>query len=180
MSANEEDVEFEVLDQEAEQLAGAADDKTSKVIEKLRKESARRRVENKDLTVQVGDFKSKLSEAELRLAELLPVTQQLTAKETELKGILDGIEESNQSVIRGLPEEIQAIVPQGLAPLDKRQWLDKAAPILVTRRTVPPIEGTAGAANRSGLPPLTEQELAVAAKLKVSAEDYAKSKQARG
>lgn len=171
---NNDEVEDEVLDQEAEDAASGADPKTAKIIEKLRKENARRRVENKTLhqtietleplRTQVAELTDKLTDAEARRQ----------AEEQRYNSVIESIQKSNETLVNGLPEDVQAIVPKGLGALELRQWLDVAAPVLTGKRTAPLPEGGAGNRDRAPGAALSEQQLQTAKKLGISPDDYAK------
>lgn len=164
---DEQEVEAEELDQEAEEAQQGADPKTKAIIDKLRRENARRRVENKSLVQTVDEltpYRAKVAEVEAKFEEA----------EKRYQSVIEGIKTSNDELIKGLPEDVQAIVPQGLEALELSQWLNRAAPILAGKRTPPPTEGGAGTRGRDSGTALTEQQIATAAKLKISPEEYAK------
>ena len=104
---------------------------------------------------------------EARVKELEPVAERYEA-------MLERLQESNKKRIDALPEAMRSLVPEYDDPSKLAAWLDANADKL-RKPQAPSLNGGAGGGDRPGSNVvLNEQQRAMARKLGVTDEDYAK------
>jgi vacuolar-type H+-ATPase subunit I/STV1 len=127
------------------------------------------------LLEEQGEYKTL---AEQRAAEI----ERLKAYEAQVQNYTSQAEASNAAFIEQVPEERRGLIPSGYPPLDLQSYLQNNRDLLIgqpaTPHTPPSTNGGAGTYKRpgTGAKPLTTEEMEIARKMGISAEDYQLSK----
>lgn len=119
-----------------------------------------------------GNYKSLAEERAAQLAQLQPYQERATALEKIIR-------ESNEARLRGIPENMRALVPTEYAPEKLQAWLN-ANEKLLTNPAPPQFGAGAGSATPQGQPQLTSEEMEMAKRFGLSEEDVLKAKNQRG
>lgn len=118
-----------------------------------------------------------------KAGEWQDLAQQLQAENSELSSYKERYEaieatlsESNAQRIETIAEDMRSLVPTGLTPADTAKWLDQNL-AKITRPTAPNIDAGVRSSGQGSAPvKLTPEEKAIADKMRISYEDYAKYK----
>lgn len=111
--------------------------------------------------------------AEQRAAEI----ESLRPFQERYNAMLEAVRAGNEKKLEAIPETMKTLVPPIDDPVALGQWLDANWQILTGKPTAPSLNGGAGAAPaRTTSVALTDAELQMAAKMGISAEDYAAAK----
>jgi hypothetical protein len=143
--------------------------------ERLAKLEADRQAEANRQMEEQGKFKEL---ADQRQAEI----ERLKAYEEQVQAYIGQAEASNAAFIEQVPQERRGLIPSGYSALDLQSYLQNNRELLIGQEakpfTPPSTNGGAGTYQRSNaqLKPLSSAELAIAAKMGISAEDYQLSK----
>lgn len=149
-------------------------------VQDLRKENAKYRTKAKDLEQQKKDAE----EATLtQQQEWQKLAEQRQAKIAELEpyqerydGMITAVAESNTKRVASIPETMRQLVPDFEDPLKLAGWLDANSQLL-TKPVAPTVNGSAGSIVRPGdAEQLSAEELAVARKMGLTAQEYQKEK----
>ncbi len=163
---------------------------TAEYVKELRDEAKARRLQGESLQLKLDKI-----EADRVAAEAAKLKEQgefekladdrqleidrLTSYETQVKGLVEAAEISNAEFIKTVPEERRGLIPTDYDALKLQTYLNINRDSLIGQSYVPPsTNGGAGTRQPSGgqFKPLTSAEKAMADKMKVSHEDYQKSK----
>jgi len=149
-----------------------------KMIRETRKESAARRValtnaenasklrDQKALEDQ-GNYKTLAEQRATEIANLTPYQERVTTLETMIRA-------GNEARIKQVPEAQQSLVPTDYSPERLSAWLDANMSKLQPRQA-PNLDAGAGGGGKAAVP-LTDAERAVAARMGLTPEQYAKHK----
>jgi phage I-like protein len=148
------------------------------LIKSLRDEAAARRValktaeeekrkQDQARLVEEGNFKALADGFKSEAEALKPYKERAEALETLLRA-------SNEARISRIPEQFRSIVPVDYAPEKLSKWLDDNATKLV-RPTAPSTDAGAGSGGGRTVD-LSADEIAVAKKMGLTPEEYAKHK----
>jgi|GEM_PF-2543217 len=149
-----------------------------KMIRETRKESAARRValtnaenasklrEQQSLAEQ-GNYKTLAEQRALEVAGLTPYKDRVDALETLIRA-------GNEARIKQVPEALRTMIPAKYAPEELSAWLD-ANMLNLQPRQAPNLDAGAGGGGKAAVP-LTDAERAVAARMSLTPEEYAKHK----
>lgn len=153
-------------------------------IRRLRREAANRRAalrETENVLAQTNQTITTLQQQlEALQADTAAKEKLVEERGKTLEEVIAGINESNSAVIASLPEDLQAIVPQGIPPVALRKWLDTAVPVLAKKKPALPLDGEAGSRGKDDVTPkISEDELAVARSLGISPEQYLANKRSK-
>jgi len=113
----------------------------------------------------------KLAEQRAQEVEALrPYQEKYTA-------VLESLKASNERKLEAIPDGMKTLVPPIDNPATLGQWLDANWQILTGKPSAPSLNGGAGQTqHRTSSVALTDAELQMAAKMGISAEDYAAAK----
>lgn len=166
--ADETEQLLQQLDAEIDTAEAAGDSKTASVLKAVRVENGRRRVENRELKEKIEQALADNEAAATKAAEAGNRSSQLEAdlakERADRQAVLDRLTAANKTVIDGLPERLRPIVPQGLGPVELREWLDAAVPVL-HQPPPAPLDGAAGSiADRGGDAVAVDEDTATIAK----------------
>ena len=131
------------------------------------KKKAAEDAEKRRLT-EAGEYKALYEQV---TAELEP----LKRKAERAESIEAFMAQTVKTRIEALPEQYRALVPKDEDPLQTLAWLDQSAPLLVPPKA-PSLD--AGAKGTGGAAPLTAEERAMAQRMRVSDEQFRKSRDA--
>jgi len=170
---------------------GKADDDLQQTFDRdyvvtLRGESAKYRKQAKEYKDKAAEYEKQIKDAETkRLEEQQQWRELAETRQQELEDVskyrdmyeamLDGVDNSNKRRIESIPQDMRTLVPE-LDPVALAQWLD-ANEVLLKKPTAPNLSAAAGNNDRPGTQViLSDEELDIARKLGVSAEEYKKRK----
>lgn len=166
--SNEAEQLLQQLDAEIVAAEAGGDDKTVLALKSVRAENAKRRVENRELKEKIAQALADSEAAVAKAADEGVRSSQLQAEldkaRADRQEVLDRLTTANKTVVDGLPERLRPIVPQGLGPVELREWLDAAVPIL--HQSPPaPLDGVAGSiADRENATVAVNEDTATMAK----------------
>lgn len=156
------------LDAEIDAAEAGGDGKTASVLKAVRAENGKRRVENRELKEKMAQALADSEAAAAKAASEGTRSSQLQAElekeRADRQAVLDRLTAANKTVIDGLPERLRPIVPQGLGPVELREWLDAAVPVL-HQPPPAPLDGAAGSkADRENATVAVDEDTATIAK----------------
>lgn len=154
----------------------ALPDSVQRYIAQLRQEAAERRVALKKLEEEAAKREQARLAEEGRWKELAEKREQELQKLTTYQQRAEALEamlrESNERRMKRLPEDMQAVVPVEYPPEKLAAWLDANLEKLL-KPVAPNLDGGA-AMGSSGAPKLSEEQIAMARRLGLTPEEYAK------
>lgn len=119
-----------------------------------------------------GNHKALADQYAAEVARLKPIEERATALEAIIR-------ESNESRIKNVPEQMRGLIPSDYPPEKLQRWLN-ANEAQLAKQPAPNYDAGAGlgsgGGNSGSTPKLTADELDVAKRMGMSAEDYAKAK----
>ena len=115
-----------------------------------------------------GKYKELAEERANKIAELQPTADKLEAAQATLKLVL-------AAQIEQIPEDKRGLVPNKLTTEDQLEWISQNRALLSKSKPFDIGAGKQGGTDNGG-ESLTPEELAIAKKMGVKPEDYAKSK----
>jgi hypothetical protein len=119
-----------------------------------------------------GDFETLAQQRAAEVESLKPFAQ----RTSELEAV---IREDNEAIIKSIPEQMRSIIPTDYPPEKLKRWLTTNMTLL-SKQPAPNYDAGAGVGggggNNGSTPKLTADELDVAKRMGMSAEDYAKAK----
>ena len=150
-------------------------------VDELRQEAAAARVKLKEF--EEGQRKAeeeRLTQqqewqrlAEQRAAEI----ESLKPYQEKYTAVVEAMKVGNEKKLQAIPDTMKSLVPPIEDPATLGQWLDANWSILTGKPPVPSLNGGAGQTqHRTSSVSLTDAELQMAAKMGISAEDYAAAK----
>ena len=150
-------------------------------VKDLRKEAANYRI-------KLREFEQKQKEAEdaqlVKQKEWQTLAEKRAANISELEpyqskydSMIAAVAESNTRRVESIPETMRQLVPDFDDPLKLAGWLDANSQLLA-KPVAPTVNGSAGSIVRPGdaEPQLSAEELAVARKMGLTAQEYQKEK----
>lgn len=150
----------------------------AKHVKDLRAEAAARRKALKDAEDQRLREETERLANEKKFEELAGKLKgqldQIQPKAARAEALETYLQESVQKRIEALPQQYRTMVPQYEDPLKTLQWLDANAAVLTAQRA-PGLDGGAQGDGK-GQMKLTPEEIAIAQKLGLTPEQYAKYK----
>jgi len=129
-------------------------------------ENAARQREQQALAEQ-GNFKTLAEQRALEVAGLTPYKERVDALEALIRA-------GNEARIKQVPEALRTMIPAKYAPEELSAWLD-ANMLNLQPRQAPNLDAGAGGGGKAAVP-LTDAERAVAARMGLTPEEYAKHK----
>lgn len=119
-----------------------------------------------------GNHKALADQYAAEVARLKPIEERAAALEAIIR-------ESNESRIKNVPEQMRGLIPSDYPPEKLQRWLN-ANEAQLAKQPAPNYDAGAGVGggggNNGSTPKLTADELDVAKRMGMSAEDYAKAK----
>lgn len=150
-------------------------------VQQLRQEAASYRTKLKELE----DNQRKADDARLaQQQEWQKLAEQRAAEVEALRpyqekytAVVEAMKASNEKKLQAIPDTMKSLVPPIDDPATLANWLDTNWQLLTGRPTAPSLNGGAGqAAPRTASVTLTDAELQMAAKMGITAEEYAAAK----
>ena len=154
---------------------------TPEYVQQLRQEAASYRTKLREFE----ESQRKAEEARLaqqqewqRLAEQRATEiESLKPYQEKYTAVVEAMRAGNEKKLQAIPDAMKSLVPPIEDPATLGQWLDANWSILTGKPPVPSLNGGAGQAqHRTSSVTLTDAELNMAAKMGISAEDYAAAK----
>ena len=132
-------------------------------------EESQRKAEEERLTQQ-QEWQKLAEQRAAEIEALKPYQERYTA-------VVEAIKAGNEKKLEAIPDNMKSLIPPIEDPATLGQWLDANWQILTGKPPVPSLNGGAGQAPpRTSSVSLTDAELQMAAKMGISAEDYAAAK----
>ena len=161
----------------------AADAKVfpAEYVQQLRQENANARIKLKEFEesqrkaeeerlAQQQEWQKLAEQRAQEVEALRPYQEKYTA-------VIEAMKSSNERKLEAIPDGMKTLVPPIEDPATLGQWLDANWQILTGKPPVPALNGGAGQTPaRTASTSLTDAELQMAAKMGISAEDYAAAK----
>lgn len=136
----------DLVDQSDTADSSSGDEKLAKMLAETRREAAKKRVQNRELTTKLeqqnADYQAALEELDKLRRDLEGTSSELEREREARQKLVEATDAANKTVIAGLPEKLRKIVPVDYDPLALRTWLDAAVPTLT--QVTPPLEGEVG------------------------------------
>jgi len=156
------------LDAEIDNAEASGDNKTALILKAVRAENGKRRVENRELKEKIAqalaDSEASIAKAASAGIRSSQLQAELDKERAERQAVLERLNAANQTVVDGLPERLRPIVPRGLGPVELREWLDAAVPVL-HQPPPAPLDGAAGSkADRENATVAVDEDTATMAK----------------
>jgi hypothetical protein len=141
---------------------------------KLREFEEAQKAESDKRLAEQNQWKILADQRAQEVESLRPFQEKYTA-------MLEALKAANEKRIGQIPDTMRSLIPPIDDPATLNQWLDTNWVLLTGKAPVPSLNGGAGSAQaRTSSPALTDAELSMAAKMGVSAEDYAAAKITKG
>lgn len=162
----------------------AVDDKTAKILASVRRENAKRRVENRELKERYeqlqADFDAITAQYETEKGQLTSIQTAREAAEAERKRLLDELATDNEAIIAGLPDKLRSIVPPVSDTWELNKWLRKVSTVLAPSGVA--LDGEAGsvADRRDDTVAVGEAEATLARALGIDPQELVKRVNKRG
>ena len=141
---------------------------------KLREFEEKQKAESDKRLAEQNEWKTLADQRAQEVESLRPYQEKYTA-------MLEALKAANEKRVGQVPETMRSLIPPIEDPATLNQWLDTNWMLLTGKAPVPSLNGGAGSTQaRTSSPALTDAELSMAAKMGISAEDYAAAKIKRG
>jgi ribonucleoside-triphosphate reductase len=144
-------------------------DEKKKLADRLAQIEAEQKIETEKRLIEQQEYQKLAETRGKELADLQPKAAKVDAMEKTLVDVLT-------AQVAELPEDKRGLIPDELSTQQKLNWLAKNAAILKAPAAIDVGAGKHGAESGVDIKSLTPEELAIAKRAGISAEDYAKNK----